>query len=375
MAKKRKTSFKKFPFPKLIKKSSLTGFILLLLWTIYQLAENVHFSQPITVPSSNAPIELYSNQTQDDLTRLYQQAIDNAKESVTLVIYALTDPQILSSLQKKSEAGIPVYIVCHAEASPGITRKIPQATIVRRFTKGLMHQKILIIDNKQLWLGSANLTSSSLNIHGNLVMGLHHPALAEALTSRAKSMDEEGGVTPLLHCETQAGSQNLEQWILPDDPAAAKRMIDLIRTAKKTIKVAMFTFTRMDFTQELIAAAKRGVKVEAVVDRYMAKGANAKVVQLLDQAGIPVKLNTGQGLLHHKFAYIDGTILVNGSANWTQQAFKLNDDYFYVVYPLTAEQQRKMNQLWSVVQKQSEKPSDSAKNRKGKDKRHHDDVD
>lgn len=349
-----------FPFPQLFKKSSLTGLILLLVWTLYQLIGHYQAPQPTKLPSSNAPVELYSNQTQDDLTHLFQYAIDHAKSSITLVIYALTDPQIIQALQKKSEAGVQLYIVCDGKASPGISYRLPRATIVKRFGRGLMHQKILVIDDQQIWLGSANLTTSSLQIHGNLVMGIENPALAKALTARAKSMDEGSGYTPLLHRETTAGPQNLELWVLPDDPHAVKRMIDLFRSAQKSIKVAMFTWTRVDFTQELIAAAKRGVKVETVIDRYSGKGASAKIVRLLEEGGIPIRLSTGNKLLHHKFAYIDDSTLVNGSANWTNAAFKDNDDVFIVLYPLTPEQQAKMNKLWDVIVKESEMPGVSS---------------
>jgi cardiolipin synthase len=79
----------------------------------------------------------------------------------------------------------------------------------------------------------------------------------------------------------------------------------------------------------------------------------------VEERRIPGRLNTGNKLLHYKFAYIDETILVNGSANWTNAAFKVNDDYFIVLYPLTPEQQAKMNKLWSVIVKESEKPSAS----------------
>jgi phosphatidylserine/phosphatidylglycerophosphate/cardiolipin synthase-like enzyme len=354
-------NFNSFPGPQLLKKSSLAILIIVLTWAFYQLTQHYHqYTQPTKLPASNAPIELYSNQTQDDLTHLFQHAIASAKQSITLVIYALTDPQIIHSLQTQSESGIQVYIVCDARASPGISHRLPRATIVKRTGSGLMHQKILIIDNKQIWVGSANMTTSSLNVHSNLVMGIENPALAQALTDRAKSMDEGGGYSPLLHRETQAGDQNLELWVLPDDPNAVKRMIDLFRSAQKSIKVAMFTWTRVDFTEELIAAAQRGVKVETVVDRYSGKGASAKIVRLLEQNNIPVRLSTGNKLMHNKLAYIDDTILINGSANWTNAAFKENDDIFIVLYPLTTEQQDKMNKLWSAIVRDSEPPGVSS---------------
>ncbi|WP_068468068.1 phospholipase D-like domain-containing protein [Candidatus Protochlamydia phocaeensis] len=362
----RKSAPPSFPFRALFKKSSVTTLVAILSYLIYELiAHGQHAAAPapeqVRLPASNEAVQLYSNQTNDDLTNLYLSAIQSAKKSITFVIYALMDPQIIAALQQKSEEGVPVYIVCDAKASMGISRKLPKATIVRRIGQGLMHQKILIIDETQILLGSANMTTDSLRVHGNLVMGIENPALAQAMTAKAKSMDEEGHSTPLPHIETQAGPQKVELWMLPDDPQAAKRVIELLRSAKKTIRVAMFTWTRTDFTQELIDAAKRGVQVEAVIDRYSGKGASAKIVRMLDQAGISVRLSTGHGLLHHKFAYIDGNILINGSANWTNNAFKNNDDYFVVLYPLTTEQQTKMNQLWQTIQRQSEKPGNAPK--------------
>lgn len=336
------------------KKTSLAGLIVALFYTLFNLTNPLLNSKPAPLPGTDAPVQLYANQDRDDLTAIFSQAIREAKESITLVIYSLLDPTLIQALEEKSQAGVPVYIVCDAKASPGISRKLPLAQIVRRAGKGLMHQKILIIDQKQVWLGSANFTRDSLRTHGNLVFGIDNPSLAKALDAKAKSMDEDGGSIPLKHQITQAGSQNLELWILPDDPTAAKRMIELFRSAKKTIKVAMFTWTRNDFTQELIEAAKRGVKVEAVIDRYSGKGASAKIVNILSQAKIPVRLSQGQGLLHHKFVYIDNQVLVNGSANWTFSAFKDNDDCFIVLYPLTKEQQVKMDRVWNAIVQDSE---------------------
>lgn len=360
MAKKRRRS----PFKGLLKNSSLTGLILLLLFTFYELAGGFQPLQATKLPASDEPAALYSNEMKDDLTRLYQQAIDGAQESITLAIYSLTDDHIIQALQNKCDAGIPVHVVCDAAASKGISRRLPQAEIIKRVGDGLMHQKILVIDGHQIVLGSANLTPGSLKNYGNLVFALDHPPLARALIDRIKSMDDEGQSTPLLHCETTSGSQNVELWVLPDDRGAVDRVTTLLRSAKKTIRVAMYTWTRSDFSEELIAASKRGVKVEAVVDRYAGKGAGAKIVKMLDQAGISIRLSTSQGLLHHKFAYIDEEILINGSANWTERAFVANDDCFLVVYPLTTEQKEKMNDLCGLLQKRSETVAEAEKRNK-----------
>lgn len=141
--------------------------------------------------------------------------------------------------------------------------------------------------------------------------------------------------------------------MLPDDPQALKRIKSLINSAKKTVNIAMFTWTRKDLTQELIDAADRDVRVMAVIDNYSGKGASAKIVNMLKNARIPVSLSTGKGLMHHKFAYIDREILINGSANWTRNAFTNNDDCFIVLSPLTKAQQNKLDALWSHLQRTS----------------------
>lgn len=350
---KHNTPFSSLPFPK---KATVSGLIGLLLYTLFSFSEPlIHFGPGIRLPGSERPAILYSNQTRDDLTELYVQSIREAQHSVTLVIYALNDRHVIQALHEKSSAGIPVHIVCDAKASPGIRQKLPQATIVRRAGKGLTHQKILCIDDNRVILGSANLTTESLKMHGNLVVAMENRSLNRVLTAKIKSMDEQAGSIPLTCRNSTVGSQDVELWVLPDDPGAAQRMKELFRSAKKTIKVAMFTWTRPDFTQELIKAAHRGVKVEAVIDRSSGKGSGAKIVRMLADAGIPVSLHIGKGLLHHKFAYIDDSILVNGSANWTNSAFKFNDDCFIVMHALEPEQQEKMDRLWERIQKESAK--------------------
>lgn len=343
-------------------------FLLFLIALLFLIVVHYPTENRIVLPSSDHEIELYSNQTNDNLSTLFTEAIQNAQKSITLSIYSLTDPQILRALQKATENSIAVTIICDAKASPHITSYLPQATLIRRFTKGLMHQKILIIDEHMVILGSANLTTHSLKIHGNLVVGLDHLSLAQALEKRAKSMTEEGGYTPLPVLTTEIQEQHLELWSLPDNPQAADRIKKLLRTAQKTIQVAMFTFTRQDFTEELIRAFLRGVKVEVVIDRYSGGGTSHKVAKALDTHHIEVTLSTGNKLLHHKFALIDGEILINGSANWTKAAFQENDDYFMVLYPLTAAQKVKMEHLFQIIRSESKTLETLEKEKKSKNK-------
>ena len=111
----------------------------------------------------------------------------------------------------------------------------------------------------------------------------------------------------------------------------------------------MFTWTRRDLAKAIIAAKARGVDVQVVIDHYQGNGAGAPIVKLLKQGGVSVRLSQGGPLLHHKFLYVDGKILVNGSANWTKAAFTANDDCFMILYNLTDKQSERMDDLWEAI--------------------------
>lgn len=155
------------------------------------------------------------------------------------------------------------------------------------------------------------------------------------------------------HTNTDAiftlGNQQLEFWFLPSDSTAVNRVTQLLDQAKKTIKVAMFTWTRQDFAQAMVRARLRGVKVEAMIDRGTSKNASKKIARFLYREKVPLFINTSQGLLHHKFCLIDDEILINGSANWTKAAFTQNNDCFVILSPLNKEQRFKLNSMWNSL--------------------------
>lgn len=331
-------------------KKLLTGLLIGLIATSFLwVTENF---QQVRLPEPGEPAGLYANQTRDNLRDVYVNAIEQARQSVLMIVYSLSDTQVIAALNRKSEQGLDVHVICDARASPYADRKLgTKVHLMRRFGDGLMHLKILVVDGKEVLLGSANMTGESLRMHGNLVMALESPDIAAMVKEKAKGMEAYGKSLPIPHQQFTVGSQEIELWFLPDNHGASLKIKDLIRSAQKTIRVAMFTFTREDFAKAMIDAAKRGVDVQVTVDRSSSQGASKKIVELLQKNGIPVTFNKGAGLLHHKFLYIDGTTLVNGSANWTKAAFTANDDCFMIMYHLTAKQSKRMDELWEAIAK------------------------
>lgn len=263
-------------------------------------------------------------------------ALKSAKSSIALQIYGLSDPTILNLLKQKKGAGIPLTIFHDKKGSKDLPSCL-EAYPVK--TSGLMHRKILIIDESLCLLGTANFTTQSLKMHDNLVVGLWSPAIAKFLR---ECIDLEGNF--------EVDGVKITAFLLPDfDRKAINRLNSCIDTAVKSIQVAMFTLTHSELVQKLANAQKRGVKVSVAIDRYTGEGASRKSIEILKAAGVEVLLNQGSQLLHHKWAIIDEKNLVMGSANWTKAAFANNQDCLLILEKLPLSQQKILRKLWNAI--------------------------
>ncbi len=297
----------------------------------------------IALPNPEQPLLLYSNQTRHDIKFIFYQALKQAGQAIHLSVYGITDPDILAILIQKTEQGLPVYVEYDPSASSSLKKLLPLADVNPVKSKGLMHRKIILIDQAQIFLGSANLTLSSLRHHDNLILGLYHPSLAAFLQHPTAT-----------HFSFPLKEQQGELFLLPDpQKTGLKQLLESIHTAQTSISVAMFTLTHAEIAQALIQAQQRGVKVTIAVDYYTAKGASRKTIESMETAGIEILKSQGRQLLHHKWAVIDDRLLIMGSANWTKAAFSKNQDFLFFLFPLTTKQTRFLHKLWGIIQAES----------------------
>ncbi len=130
-------------------------------------------------------------------------------------------------------------------------------------------------------------------------------------------------------------------------------VIDLINHSKRSIDVAIYSFTDKKIARALIKAHDRGVKVRVIIDYGNGKSRYC-VGPLLEKAGIPVryKRGSGGGLMHHKYAIYDGKVLSTGSFNWTANADRRNDENLVVIRNdshLVELYQKNFNKLWKLA--------------------------
>lgn len=295
------------------------------------------------LPQHTEPVRLYSNQCQQDLRATLLDAIRNAHSSIYLVMFGLSDRAILSALMQKVSQDVPTTVYYDAGGSPKLRKILEGGDIHPVKSAGLMHQKILVLDDEMIFVGSANMTSASLRMHDNLVIGLVSRKIAHFLK------EHKPFTNGYLH--TLVGGQEVEIWLLPDPRGhALNDLKKKIRSAARSIRIALFTFTHPGLIEEVIQAQQRGVSVTVVVDMHSGLGASASAIDRLKKAGIRVLLSQGTQLLHHKFIYIDEQTLLTGSANWTKSAFYKNSDCFLALHNLNPDQKSFMNRLWRQVE-------------------------
>ena len=257
-------------------------------------------------------------------------------------MFGLTDTSILHALSEKAKRDIPVTIYYDSKGSPDVRNALKGAVIHPVLNPGIMHQKILILDDEMVFLGSANFTQASLKMHDNLVIGLKNQKIAHFLKEKVPN------TTGYLRC--LVGGQDVELWLLPDLKGHA--LTDLkrkIKHASRSVRIALFTLTHHVLIDELIEAKKRGVDVTVILDMHSSLGASAQAVGILENANIRVLVSQGVQLMHHKFAYIDDRILITGSANWTKAAFAKNSDCLVVLHNVNAEQRSCMKRIWKTL--------------------------
>ena len=318
-----------------VKACLLGGVFLFFAWTHYCI---VH--PPL--PSEKDPVLFYSNQTSDDLKIIFQRAIKSAQQSLFSQMYGCTDPHLLHEIKKAANRGIRVRLFYDPGGSGSLQKKLPFA-IPLPSKQGLMHKKILIVDDELVFLGSANFTPTSLRMHDNFVIGLYQKELSSFLQS---------SINHRFTCNLN--DQPAEFWHLPDfNHECLQRVLAVIGEAKSSIHIALFTFTHPQILKALIKAKERGVALHMAIDFYSSHGASKKAIAALQKEKIFPLISLGGKLLHHKWALIDESKLLLGSANWTESAFRSNEDCIFILHDLKDSQKKYLRRLWKEIERNS----------------------
>ncbi len=160
----------------------------------------------------------------------------------------------------------------------------------------------------------------------------------------------------------------IEVWFSPRG-GAEEAMVRLIDSARTGIDAAVYTFTNRALARAVVRAHKRGVRIRLILDGNdesdYSKG------YYLRQRGVDVRYARGlekkyksrktykkprkkryqvrkYGLMHHKFAVVDGQYVATGSFNWTASAENFNYENLLLIKSssLARKYTRAFDKIW-----------------------------
>lgn len=122
---------------------------------------------------------------------------------------------------------------------------------------------------------------------------------------------------------------SVEVWFSPKGGCTEACVCEL-DAAKKTIYVQAYSFTSAPIAKALVAAAKRGVKIEAILDKSQ-RSEKYTEADFIAHAGIPTYIDPVHAIAHNKVMIIDGATVITGSFNFTKAAEEKNAENLVVI--------------------------------------------
>ena len=111
---------------------------------------------------------------------------------------------------------------------------------------------------------------------------------------------------------------------------AQDALVATIGQAKDSILVQAYSFTSAPIAKALVDAAKRGVKIEAILDKSQ-RSERYTGATFLRNEGIPVYIDDKHAIAHNKVMIIDGSSVVTGSFNFTKAAEEKNAENLLII--------------------------------------------
>jgi len=276
--------------------------------------------------------------------------IADASETIDIASFDLNLPSVVDALVSAAKRGVVVRVVVDGEngnqvlkASDSPTGKDYDAAKLLKAAKikivdggrsnGLMHNKMLIIDGKVLFMGSWNFSYNDTFRNNNNLLQITDPNLIANYQAKFDEMfvDKLFGThaeATVLQPALKIGGVAVENYFSPRDEVMAK-LVDYVSAAQQSVHFIIFTYTHKDLAAAMQERAEAGVEVSGVIEN---RGASQGAFPALFCAKLPVKEDGNKYTMHHKVIIIDGKTVITGSFNFTVSADEANDDNVLVIH-------------------------------------------
>jgi phosphatidylserine/phosphatidylglycerophosphate/cardiolipin synthase-like enzyme len=286
------------------------------------------------------------------------KSIDAARLSIDVAAYSLSLNSVRIALINAHKRGVVVRMVME---SANMDRSDPQELIkagipiIGDEQPGLMHDKFMVIDKSEVWVGSMNFTDSGTYDDNNNMMHILSTQIAENYTTEFEEMFNDNlfgenvrAATP--HPSLTIDGTDIKNYFSPDD-GVLNAIVPLLNSAQKSIYFLAFSFTSNDLGNIVREKAATGLTIQGVMEEEQVTTNQGTEYDPFKQAGLDIRIDGNAGQMHHKVFIIDEKIVIFGSYNFSQSAETRNDENILIIYNAAIAQQfmKEFQRVWSVA--------------------------
>jgi phosphatidylserine/phosphatidylglycerophosphate/cardiolipin synthase-like enzyme len=148
-----------------------------------------------------------------------------------------------------------------------------------------------------------------------------------------------------------AVSANAWQVYFSPDGGCTDAIVSALDGAKSTVRVQAYSFTSARIAKALVAAARRGVDVQVILDKSQ-RGERYSSADFLANAGVPLLIDAAHAIAHDKVMVIDAETVITGSFNFTGAAETRNSENVLILKSVEIAQRYGAN--WEVHRQHAE---------------------
>jgi len=294
----------------------------------------------------------------DTYQAVYQETLDRinaAQQTLDIAMYNTNRSDLVNAVKAAHARGVRVRYIAAAATANTALKPPPLFPVLYGNDSSLMHNKFLVIDAdlpEHAWVqcGSMNWTNTNMVEDHNNTLFIQDQSLARAYELEFNEM--WGGATPLPDPAASRfgsaktdntphrfviGGRQVSCYFSPSDQVT-RQIEDAVRGADHQASFALFSFTKNELGNALIAEHKSGTWVRGLIENIHDQGTE---YDWLRSNGVPVQAHPASPALHHKYAVLDAgypdsePTVVTGSHNWSQNAESNNDENTLIVKDAT----------------------------------------
>jgi len=134
----------------------------------------------------------------------------------------------------------------------------------------------------------------------------------------------------LAGCQPRASIPQGVQVFFSPHGGATEAAVSALAQATNSVLVQAYSFTSAPLAQALVAAQRRGVSVQVILDRSQ-RTEKYSEADFLSHNEIPTLIDDRHAIAHNKIMIIDGYVILTGSFNFTKAAEEKNAENLLII--------------------------------------------